>query len=212
MAKVKNVKPTRMELQKLRGTLDIAERGHDLLKNKQDELMRQFIPLAKSTDRLRQEVEAALSGALTNFALATALTKTAFLEEVVALPPQATELNVETDRIMNVVVPQMTFSNSEEDTSEQERFAYSYLNTPSELDASVDVLLDILPKLLELSENEKKVQLLAGEIEETRRRVNALEYRMIPDTEVTINYIENRLAEGERSTKVRLMKVKDMTK
>ncbi|MDO4670831.1 MAG: V-type ATP synthase subunit D [Aerococcus sp.] len=212
MAKVKNVKPTRMELQKLRGTLDIAERGHDLLKNKQDELMRQFIPLAKKTDRLRRDVEDALAGALTDFALATALTKTAFLEEVVALPPQATELNVESDRIMNVVVPQMTFSNTEEDVSEQERFAYSYLNTPSELDESVQVLLDIMPKLLELSENEKKVQLLAGEIEETRRRVNALEYRMIPDTEVTISYIENRLAEGERSTKVRLMKVKDMTK
>ncbi|MDO4679686.1 MAG: V-type ATP synthase subunit D [Aerococcus sp.] len=212
MAKVKNVKPTRMELQKLRGTLDIAERGHDLLKNKQDELMRQFIPLARKTDQLRREVEKALSEALVNFSLATALTKRAFLEEVVSLPPQATELHVESDRIMNVVVPQMTFSNTEEDISEQERFAYSYLNTSSELDESVDVLLEVLPKLLELSENEKKVQLLAGEIEETRRRVNALEYRMIPDTEATINYIENRLAEGERSTKIRLMKVKDLTK
>ncbi|MGX7348147.1 V-type ATP synthase subunit D [Aerococcus vaginalis] len=212
MANKKNVKPTRMELQTLKGQLEVAKRGHDLLKNKQDELMRQFIPLAKETDKLRAEVEEALTDALKDFALATALTNRAYLGEVVAVPPQAVNLDIQTKNIMNVQVPQMNFSVSEEDQSDQERFTYSYLNTPSEFDHSVDLLLEVMPSLLKLAEKEKQIQLMGNEIAETRRRVNALEYRMIPDTEETIDYIENRLAENERSTKVRLIKVKDMSK
>lgn len=210
MANALNVKPTRMELRNLKKSLTIATRGHKLLKDKQDELMRQFIDLIKENNELRKEVEDGLTGALQNFVLASSLMNEAFIDELTAIPTKEVSLHIRKENVMSVDVPKMDFNYSEEQERKNEKFAYGYLNTSSELDEAIDVLSAMMPKLLELSEIEKTCQLMADEIESTRRRVNALEYRMIPDTEETIAYIEAKLEEEERSTKTRIMKLKDM--
>ncbi|AMB99235.1 V-type ATP synthase subunit D [Aerococcus urinaehominis] len=211
MANALNVKPTRMELSRLKKSLALATNGHKLLKDKQDELMRQFIDLIRQNNELRNEVEAELTGALQNFVLASSLMNEAFVDELVAIPNQEATLDIQTKNVMSVRVPQMTFTYREgEDEDESVSAGYGYLNTSSELDSAVEVLNDVMPKLLELSEVEKTCQLMADEIESTRRRVNALEYRMIPDTQETIDYIQMKLEEEERSSKTRMMKVKDM--
>ncbi|MCZ0717913.1 V-type ATP synthase subunit D [Aerococcus kribbianus] len=210
MANALNVKPTRMELSNLKDSLDVAERGHKLLKDKQDELMRQFIDLIKENNQLRIEVEEELSDALQNFVLASSTMNDAFVEELVAIPSQEASLQIREKNVMSVRVPDMQFHYSEEKEAEEEKLSYGYLNTSSELDESLDVLNEVLPKLLKLSEIEKTCQLMADEIESTRRRVNALEYRMIPDHQETIKYIEMKLEEDERASITRMMKVKDM--
>ncbi|MDK6233227.1 V-type ATP synthase subunit D [Aerococcus sanguinicola] len=210
MANALNVKPTRMELRNLKKSLDVATRGHKLLKDKQDELMRQFIDLIRQNNELREEVEAQLSGALQNFVLASSLMNQSFIDELVAIPTKEVSLEMHKENIMSVDVPKMQFHYSEEQESENEKFAYGYLNTSSELDEAIETMTQVMPRLLELSEIEKTCQLMADEIESTRRRVNALEYRMIPDTQETIDYIEAKLEEDERSTKTRMIKVKDM--
>lgn len=211
MANALNVKPTRMELRNLQKSLSIATRGHKLLKDKQDELMRQFIDLIKENNKLRREVETALTSALQNFVLASSLMNEAFIDELVAIPTRQVSLEMHRENVMSVEVPKMNFHYSEEQAMENEKFAYGYLNTFSELDEAIEIMQDVMPKLLELSEIEKTCQLMADEIESTRRRVNALEYRMIPDTKETIDYIQAKLEEEERSTKTRIMKLKDMT-
>ncbi|MCY3081135.1 V-type ATP synthase subunit D [Aerococcus mictus] len=210
MANALNVKPTRMELQKLQGNLSIAIRGHKLLKDKQDELMRQFIDLIRKNNDLRQEVEADLSLALENFVLASALVNEAYIDELVAIPSQSVELEIRHENIMSVDVPKMNFHYSDEYQEGKDRNTYSFLNTASELDDAIATLNQVMPKLLELSEIEKTCQLMADDIESTRRRVNALEYRVIPDTKETIAYIQSKLEENERSTKTRMIKIKDM--
>ncbi len=210
MANALNVKPTRMELQKLQGNLSIATRGHKLLKDKQDELMRQFIDLIRKNNDLRQEVEADLSLALENFVLASALVNEAYIDELVAIPSQSVELEIRHENIMSVDVPKMNFHYSDEYQEGKDRNTYSFLNTASELDDAIATLNQVMPKLLELSEIEKTCQLMADDIESTRRRVNALEYRVTPDTKETIAYIQSKLEENERSTKTRMIKIKDM--
>lgn len=208
MANVLGVKPTRMELSTLKETLEIAQRGHKLLKDKQDELMRQFIDLIRKNNELRNEVEDELSGALSNFVLASSLMNEAFLDELVAIPSRQATLNIREENVMSVRVPKMDFHYDEETANDEN--LYGYLNTSSELDESIDVLNHVMPKLLELSEVEKTCQLMADEIESTRRRVNALEYRMIPNHKETIKYIQMKLEEDERASITRMMKVKDM--
>lgn len=211
MANALNVKPTRMELQRLKGSLAIATRGHKLLKDKQDELMRQFISLIKRNNELRQKVDESLTEALENFVLSSATVHEAYIDELVAIPGQSVNLDLREENVMSVVVPKMNFHYSDEYQEDEPRAAYSFLNTSSEIDDSIRTLNDILPNLLELSEVEKTCQLMADDIESTRRRVNALEYRVIPDTQETIAYIEGKLEEDERSTKTRMIKIKDMT-
>lgn len=205
MANALNVKPTRMELQKLKSHLAIARRGHKLLKDKQDELMRQFIEKIKQNNKLRQEVEASLEEALKNFVLASSVMKGAYLDELLAIPSQSVKVDIHKENIMSVEVPKMTFQ-----AAEESHLALSYLNTSSEWDEAVQTLNQIMKPLLELSELEKTCQLMADDIESTRRRVNALEYRVIPDTQETIAFIESKLEESERSTKTRMIKIKDM--
>lgn len=208
MANALNVKPTRMELQKLKNHLAIARRGHKLLKDKQDELMRQFIEKIKQNNKLRQEVEASLEEALKNFVLASSVMKGAYLDELLAIPSQSVKVDIHKENIMSVEVPKMTFQAAED--AEESHLALSYLNTSSEWDEAVQTLNQIMKPLLELSELEKTCQLMADDIESTRRRVNALEYRVIPDTQETIAFIESKLEESERSTKTRMIKIKDM--
>ncbi|WP_025728038.1 V-type ATP synthase subunit D [Atopobacter phocae] len=202
-----NVKPTRMELQKLKARLKVSTRGHKLLKDKQDELMRQFIDLIRQNNELRQTVEQKLLKGMQSFVLAKASLNEAFIEELVAIPPRSVELTLNQKNIMSVNVPDMRFKI---DDNVQDEFQYGYLNSNSELDDSVVYLKEIMEELLKLSEIEKTCQLMADEIEKTRRRVNALEYRMIPQLEETIHYIEMKLEENERASIIRIMKVKDM--
>lgn len=210
MANALNVKPTRMELNTLKERLKVAENGYDLLKDKQDELMRQFIDLIKENNELRNDVEEELSGALRNFVLASSSMNDAYMEEIVAIPTKQTSLDITKKNVMSVDVPKMSFSFDEEDQASENEVKYGYLNTSSELDDAIEVLNDVMPKLLKLSEIEKTCQLMATEIESTRRRVNALEYRMIPNYKETIKYIQMKLDENERASITRMIKVKDM--
>ena len=210
MANALNVKPTRMELSTLKERLKVAQNGYDLLKDKQDELMRQFIELIKENNRLRNEVEDELSGALGNFVLASSSMNDAFMEEIVALPTKQVNLEIARKNIMSVDVPKMSFSYDDDDQNSDNEVKYGYLNTSSELDDAIEVLNDVMPKLLKLSEIEKTCQLMATEIESTRRRVNALEYRMIPNIKETIKYIQMKLDENERASITRMIKAKDM--
>lgn len=210
MANALNVKPTRMELSTLKDRLKVAQNGYDLLKDKQDELMRQFIELIQENNQLRNEVEDELSGALGNFVLASSSMNDAFMEEIVALPSKQVNLEIAKKNIMSVDVPKMSFSYDDDNQKNDNEVKYGYLNTSSELDDAIEVLNDIMPKLLKLSEIEKTCQLMATEIESTRRRVNALEYRMIPNIKETIKYIQMKLDENERASITRMIKVKDM--
>lgn len=204
-----NVKPTRMELSNLKARLVLSTRGHKLLKDKQDELMRQFINLIRENNILRDEVEKELTASMRSFVVAKSLLNEAFIEELFAVPATAVELDIQEKNIMSVVVPQMNFSMVDQDDKSTD-LQYGYVNSNGELDDAIKKIEDILPKLLKLTEIEKTCQLLADEIEKTRRRVNALEYKMIPQLQETIRYIQMKLEENERSSIVRMMKVKDM--
>lgn len=201
-----NVKPTRMELSRLKKRLKTSTRGHKLLKDKQDELMRRFIDLIKQNNSLRQSVEERLTKAMQAFVLAKSTLSEAFIEESFALPTQAVNLQIEQQNIMSVNVPQLHVHLPEK-TSE---FQYGFLNSNSEMDDAIDTFQAISQDLLELTEIEKTCQLLADEIEKTRRRVNALEHMIIPQLEETISYIQMKLEENERSNIIRMMKVKDL--
>ncbi|OPF52566.1 V-type ATP synthase subunit D [Clostridium baratii] len=204
-----NVNPTRMELTKLKKRLTTATRGHKLLKDKQDELMRQFINLVKYNNSLRKDVENELQGSLKDFVMARAVMSSEFLEEAIAYPKESISVEVGNKNIMSVNVPVMNFKRQLEG-DEGSIFPYGFANTSSELDGAITKLYGILPKLLELAEVEKSCQLMADEIEKTRRRVNALEYMTIPKLQETIKYIRMKLDENERSALTRLMKVKSM--
>jgi V/A-type H+-transporting ATPase subunit D len=204
-----NVNPTRMELTKLKKRLATATRGHKLLKDKQDELMRQFISLVKYNNELRKEVEQELYGSLKDFVMASAVMSSEFLEEAVAYPKEHITVDIKSKNIMSVNVPVMDFKRKLEE-DEGSIFPYGFASTSSELDDSISQLYNVLPRLLKLAEIEKSCQLMADEIEKTRRRVNALEYRTIPELEETIKYIMMKLEENERSALTRLMKVKEM--
>ncbi|MBG9980606.1 V-type ATP synthase subunit D [Facklamia sp. DSM 111018] len=206
MANVLGVKPTRMELSALKGTHALATRGHKLLKDKQDELMRNFIDMIRRNNELRDEVEAKLTQALKSFVMAKSLMNENFIEEIAAVTQSNVELDIHMKNIMSVNVPDMDFNLD----AKQGPIQYGYLNSNAELDEALAGLNQLLPKLLELVEIEKACQLLADEIEKTRRRVNALEYRMIPDTEETIDYISMKLEENERANITRMIKIKDL--
>lgn len=203
-----NVNPTRMELSRLKKRLQVASRGHKLLKDKQDELMKKFIDLIKKNNDLRIEVEEELSGSLKDFMMAKAVMSTQMLEEAIIMPTERISLDVTKRNIMSVNVPVMKFI--KEGREGASIYPYGFAQTAGELDSAIKKLYDILPHLLELAEVEKACQLMAGEIEKTRRRVNALEYVMIPQLEETISYITMKLEENERGNLTRLMKIKSM--
>ena len=209
MAKKLNVNPTRMELSNLKDRLELASRGHKLLTDKRDELMRQFIGLIKKNNELREEVEEKLKQGMQSFSIAKSLLHENYLEELMAIPSRSVQLNLDQKNIMSVRVPQMTFDYSS-DASDISSIEYGYLNSNGELDRTFKQFIDVMPDMLELAEIEKSCQLMADEIEKTRRRVNALEHMTIPRLEETIYFIEMKLEEKERASITRLMKVKDM--
>lgn len=205
-----NVNPTRMELSRLKKQLTTATRGHKLLKDKQDELMRRFIALVKENNELRIQVEQEVTDALSNFVLANATLNEAFIEELVAIPAEKVELEIIEQNILSVPVPKMIFDYDE--SVQEASLDYGYVNSNSELDQAFAKISSILPKLLALANVEKTCQLLSKEIEKTRRRVNALEYMTIPQLEETIYYIQMKLEENERGEITRLIKIKSMNK
>lgn len=199
-----NVKPTRMELNNLKERLKTAERGHKLLKDKRDELMRRFISLIRENNQLRKEVESYLIDNLKSFAVAKSLKNSQMVEELFSIPSKEIELFVEKENIMSVTIPRMHMNI----TSQNENSEYSYLSSNSEMDDVFATMNSLIDKLLRLAEVEKTCQLMADEIEKTRRRVNGLEYSIIPNLSETIHYIELKLEEAERANLVRIMKVK----
>lgn len=208
MAKL-NVNPTRMELTRLRARLSTSKRGHKLLKDKQDELMRQFIAMIKENRRLRVEVEYKLTDSFEDFLLARSSNSSEMIDGALAIAKETIGLNIEKKNLMSVNVPVMNFERKVND-EDKSVIAYGFADTSSELDEAIYKLNSILPDLLRLAEIEKSCQLMADEIESTRRRVNALEYMTIPQLEETISYIRMKLDEDERSAITRIMKVKEL--
>jgi len=201
------VNPTRMELTRLKRRLKVAARGHKLLKDKRDEMIRRFMALIKENKRLRETVEEVLGTALRDFVLARFSMSPEALEEALMTPVYEVELAVKKQNIMSVNVPVIEFTQKE---PERLFWPYGLLSTSAELDGAIRGLSDVLPDMIRLAELEKTCNMLADEIEKTRRRVNALEYVLIPKLEETIRYITMKLDENERSNRTRLMKMKDI--
>ncbi len=202
----KHVNPTRMELTKLKKKLITARRGHKLLKDKRDELMRQFLDLVRENKTLRETIEAGILSANQNFALARAGMSDEALNVALMAPKQEVYLDVDTKNVMSVEIP--VFHYKTRTSNPNDIYSYGYAFTSGDLDDAVKDLAVLLPDMLRLAECEKSCQLLASEIEKTRRRVNALEHVVIPETEKNIRYITMKLDENERSSQTRLMKVK----
>lgn len=203
-----NVNPTRMVLTSLKRRLLMARRGHKLLKDKRDELMKKFLEIVRENRTLREEVEEKLNVVHSRFVMARAVMSSETVEEALMFPKTEVNLNASTRNIMSVEVPVFEFT--AEINPGCDIYPYGFANTTAELDEAVSTLSELAPKLLKLAEVEKSAQLLADEIEKIRRRVNALEYVLIPNLEETIKYIMMKLDENERSNLARLMKVKDM--
>jgi len=202
------INPTRMELTRLKGRLRTAKRGHKLLKDKRDELMKQFLEIVRRNRQLRQRVEEGLEQANGAFTVASAVMSPEMLEQALLYPKQSVELNMTYRNIMSVDVPVYHFKTKNEDPTEI--YPYGFAQTSGELDTALESLSAVFQDMLELAEVEKTMQLLAQDIEKTRRRVNALEYVMIPNLEKNIKYISMKLDENERGNTTRLMKVKEM--
>ena len=202
------ITPTRMVLNQLKGRLKTARRGHKLLKDKRDELMRQFMDIIRKNMELRVRVEEGLTAAFSAQQVASSIMSPEMLEQALLYPRQSVDLKISYRNIMSVNVPEYTFKTKSNDPSEI--YPYGFAQTSGELDDALEQLAKVFNDMLELAQIEKSMQLLAQEIEKTRRRVNALEYSTIPTLEENIKYITMKLEENENSTKVRLLKVKDM--
>lgn len=198
-----SVNPNRMELLRLRRRLALAERGHKLLKDKLEELMRQFLETIRRLSEIQERVSAELRKIFLSFALARARHSLADLERL--LPEGKLVLETKKERILNLAVPR--FSVKELEVSD-----YDLLNTEGELDIGIKKTKEILDDLLEMARLWKAAELLSSEIEATRRRVNALEHILIPNIKETISYISSRLEEIERSYQVQLMRVKEIVR
>ena len=200
-----NVNPTRMELKRLKARLTTAVRGHKLLKDKSDEMVRRFSLLIKENKRLREEVETELSHTLRLFSIARSVTPAYRAETAFAMPSVAVKADCATESVMGVEVPKIDLI----EEKHADGLPYAYAEITSEADYSVAQATALLPKMVRLAQTEKTVRMLADEIERNKRRVNALEYVMIPQLEETIKYIKAKLDENERAAVIRMMKVKN---
>jgi len=198
-------KPTRMELSNLKKRKQVAVRGHKMMKDKRDELVRRFIIYARRNKELRDEVERKLSLAMQSFVLARASMSNAEIEEALLYPARAASVETGSASVLSIPVPKLTL-----ETQEGFSYPYGFATTGAALDGAVQQLAEVLPLMLELAEIEKTCGRLADEIEKTRRRVNALEYVMIPQFTETIRSIQMKLDENDRQSTTRLMKTKEM--
>lgn len=201
-----NVNPTRMELGKLKTRLKTATRGHKLLKDKTDEMIRRFSEIIREDKSLRDSLEAEISQTLKKFSLARTLAPKSDVELAFSMPAVSVEIDCDVRSVMNVPVPKLTLNKSEN----KEKYPYSFGFLTEEADVAVDSAGALIEKMVKLAELEKATAMLAEEIEKSKRRVNALEYILIPDLEETIKYISMKLEENDRSSRTRLMKVKSM--
>lgn len=201
------VNPTRMELTRLKKKLVTATRGHKLLKDKRDELMRQFLILVRENMELRQKVEGGILSANKNFVIAKAGMSEEALHTALMAPKQEVYLEPGKKNVMSVDIPVFDYWTRTADANDI--YSYGFAFTSADLDGAVKSLADILPDMIKLAEIEKSCQMMASEIEKTRRRVNALEHVIIPETRKNIKFITMKLDENERSSQIRLMKVKD---
>lgn len=202
-----NVNPTRMALSGLKKSLDTAVRGHRLLKDKRDELMRQFLNTVREAKELRERVEREFVRSQQHLQTAAAVMGEKELKTALLMQESKGEIEVKTRNVMSVILPEFDLK---EDFSEGEAHSFGYAKTAADLDTAVKILYGLKRELLHLAELEKSAALMAEEIERTRRRVNALEYSIIPDYRETIRYIRMKLDENERSNNIRLLKVKDL--
>lgn len=200
-------KPTRMELSNLKKRRQVAVRGHKMMKDKRDELVRRFITYARTNKQLREDVEQKLSEAMKSFVLAKACMSNAEIEEALMYPARSAVVDATEESVLSIPVPKLTMQ-----AQEGFSYPYGYVSTGSDLDLAVRQLSEILPQLLQLAEIEKTCCRLADEIEKTRRRVNALEYIMIPQYDETIRAIQMKLDENDRQNTTRLMKTKELIK
>ena len=203
-----NVNPTRMMLTTLKKRLVTARRGHKLMKDKRDQLMKGFLELARENKLIREDVERELAKVYESFSVASAVMSREVMEEALMFPKQGVELSVGSKNVMSVDVPVFDYRTTAEDAADI--YPYGFAGTSGELYAAIYGLAGVLPLMLELAAKEKEAAMLAAELEKTRRRVNALEYVKIPQLEMTIRYIMMKLDENERGNQTRLMKVKDM--
>ncbi len=203
-----NVNPTRMELTNLKRKLTTARRGHKLLKDKRDELMRRFLDMVRENKELRREVEAAILEANKHISVARSVMSGEALDVALMMPKQELSLDVKSRNVMSVNIP--VFDIQMRTNNETDAYSYGFGFTSGDLDEAVENLSEVFKKMVRLAEIEKSCQMMSAEIEKTRRRVNALEHVLIPQYMDTIKYITMKLDENERSTTTRLMKVKDM--
>lgn len=199
------VKPTRMELSNLKKKRKVAVRGHKLMKDKRDEMVRRFIIFVRRNRELREQVEEKLAGAMHAFVLARASMSAEAIEEALCYPARPASVSVGTQYVLSISVPKLGL-----DAAEGFDYPYGFMTTSAELDGAVQAFAEVLPLLIELAEVEKICNRLADEIEKTRRRVNALEYVMIPQFDEAIRTITMKLDENERGNLTRLMKTKEM--
>lgn len=200
-----NVNPTRMEMQKQKGRLNIASRGHKLLKNKSDEMIRHFLRIIRENKKLRDQVESELSRALHMFVLARTQTTNQQIEQALLQPTNTVKFEFSTKNIMGLEVPKLTLS---DEVIEKKQLIK--ITTNPNFDRATEMLAEVFPKILELANIEKACDMLAIAIEESRRRINAIEHILIPQIQETIKFIKMKLSENERAQQVRLMKVKEM--
>ncbi|MBE7062034.1 MAG: V-type ATP synthase subunit D [Clostridiales bacterium] len=201
-----NVNPTRMELKKLKARLKTAERGHKLLKDKTDEMVRRFTSIIKENKRYRDDVEKDVSRVLKQFSVARSVISRARIELAFSMPAVSVDLDCEKGNVMSVAVPKLTFN----EKKAKDIYPYSFSDLTSEADYAVEMVGAVIKKLVRLAEIEKSTMMLADEIEKGKRRVNALENIMIPNLKETISYITMKLEENDRNSRTRLMKVKSM--
>lgn len=199
-----NVNPTRMELKRLKARLKTAERGHKLLKDKSDEMVRRFSVLIRENKRLRDETDADTAAVLQEFSKARSLISVEEIETAFSLPTKTVTVKTGVKNVMSVEVPEMEIGVETSGGG----YPYAFSTVTSEMDYTTKMAADLTLKLLKLAEVEKAAEMLAIEIERNKRRVNALEYVMIPELNETIKYIRQKLDENERSATTRLMKVK----
>lgn len=200
--------PTRMELSRIKDKLAVARKGHKLLKDKRDELMRQFLIMVRENMELRKHVEEGIRQANINFIVAKAGMDAETLNTALMAAKQKVTLGVSKKNVMSVNIP--VFDVRTKTASETDIYSYGYAFTSSDLDGAIKSLADIRDDMILLAEKEKACKLMAAEIEKTRRRVNALEHVIIPEAQKNIKYISMKLEETARDNTIRLIKVKDM--
>lgn len=206
MAKALNVNPNRMELSRLKRRIVVAKRGHKLLKDKQDALIKEFLKKARDVKELREDVERELRLCYQSFQIARAQTLPSMIEQSLMCAGGAAKIQVSHKNVMSVNVPLFVMPEM------SVQMSYGLASSPGSLDVALERFSKIMRRLVELAAAEKGLKLMALEIERTRRRVNALEHVMIPSFAEAIRSISMKLEEMERSTLSRLMVIKEIVR